>query len=58
MLEQDAEKALERTKNRPMQHHRRALLAVLVDVVRAQPPGIFRSTCKRAALPVAADRIS
>ena len=37
VLDQDAEKTLQRAEDRPVQHDRRVLLAVLVDVM--SPPG-------------------
>ena len=58
MLEQNAEEALERAENRPMQHHRRALGAVLIDVMRPEPPRHVQVDLQRAALPVATDRIA
>ena len=37
VLDENAEEALERTEDRPVQHHGRLFLAVLVDEMRTEP---------------------
>ena len=57
VLQQDGEEALQGAENGPVEHDGRALCAVLVDVIRAQPAGHVQVHLQRAALPVAADGI-
>ena len=58
VLEQNGEKALERAEHRAVQHDRGAFLAVLVDVIGAEPPRHVEVDLQCAALPVAADGIA
>ena len=57
ILDQDADEALERAEDRPVQHDRPMPLAVLADVGRAEPVGQHEVHLERPALPVAADRV-
>ena len=58
VLDQHADEALERAEDRPVQHHRPVLGAVLADVVGVQPLRQHEVDLQRAALPVAADRVA
>src|SRR5690606_5547449 len=54
VLEQDADEAFERSKDRPMQHHRRMLLSVLSHVRCSQPTWHVQVDLQRSALPIPA----
>ena len=58
MLDQHADEALQRAEDRPVQHDRPVLLAVLADIGRVQPLGQHEVELQGAALPVAADRVA
>ena len=58
MLDQDAGEALERAEHRAVQHHRRHLVGVLVDVEGAEPARQVEIDLHGAALPVAADGVA
>ena len=58
VLDQHADEALERAQDRPVQHHRPVLGAVLADIVGVQPLRQDEVDLQRAALPVAADRVA
>ena len=55
---QDAEEALHRAADGAVDHHRRLLLAVGVDVEGAEALRQVEVDLRRAALPVAADRVA
>src|SRR3954454_10818887 len=57
MLDQDSDEALERADDRPMEHHRNVLLAILADVGGAEQPRHDIVELKRAALPRPPDRV-
>ena len=57
MLDQDADEALERADDRPVQHHRRAAGVVFGDVLGAEAPRHAEVDLHRAALPRAADAV-
>ncbi len=58
MLDQDAGETLQRAEHRPVDHHRRHLVGVLVDVERAEPARQVEVHLHGAALPVAADGVA
>ena len=58
MLEQNADEAFERAEHGAVQHHRRDLVRVIVDIKRAQSPRQVEIDLHGTALPVAADRIA
>src|SRR5271155_3841966 len=58
ILQQDANEALHRAADRAVHHHRRRLLAVGRDVEGAEAFGQIEVDLRRAALPIAADRIA
>ena len=58
ILDEDAEEALHRAANGTMDHHRRLLLAVAVDIEGAEPLRQVEVDLRRAALPVAADGVA
>ena len=58
VLEQDAGEALHRAEDGAVDHHRRLLLAVGVDVERAEPLRQVEVDLDGAALPVAADGVA
>jgi hypothetical protein len=45
VLDEDADEALHRADDGPVQHDRRAARGILVDVFGAEAPGIMKSTC-------------
>ena len=57
VLDQDAREALQRAEHRAVDHHRRLLLGMLVDVERAEAAREVEVHLRRAALPVAADGV-
>src|SRR5690606_29050019 len=57
VLDQDADEALERADNGPVQHDRYAPRVVLGDVFGAQPAGHVEVDLHRSALPLATDRV-
>src|SRR5438445_10683682 len=58
VFDQDTDKTLHRTDYGPMQHHRMATLAVLVDVFGTEAARHHEVDLHRAELPGAADRIA
>ncbi len=58
VLDEDAEEALHRAADGAMDHHRRLLLAVGVDVVGAEPLRQVEIDLRGAALPVATDGVA
>ena len=58
MLDEDAGEAFERAEHRAVQHHRRHLVGMFVDVERAEPAGQVEVDLHGAALPVAADAVA
>ena len=58
MLDHDAGEALERAEHRAVQHHRRHLVGVLVDIEGAEPARHVEIDLHGAALPVAADGVA
>ena len=58
MLDHDAGKALERPEHRAMQHHRRHLARMFVDVEGAEPARHIEIDLHGAALPVAANSVA
>ena len=58
VLQQDAGEALHRAEHRPVDHHRRLLVAVGVDVEGAEALRQIEIDLGGAALPVAADGIA
>ncbi len=58
MLDQDAGEALHRTADRPVDHDRRLLLPVRIDVEGAEPLRQVEVHLRGAALPIAADGIT
>src|SRR5215469_993018 len=57
VLDQDAEKTLDASEHRTMDHDRRMLCAILSDIKRAKALRKVEIELHRAALPLAADRI-
>src|SRR5271168_2900934 len=57
MLDEYADETLKRAENRPMEHHRRVLGAVLADVTGFEPLRQHIVELMRAALPGAADGV-
>ena len=58
VLDQDADKAFERSQDRAVQHDGAVFLAVLADIRRVQPFGQHEIHLQGAALPVAADGVA
>src|SRR5215469_7739610 len=57
VLDQDAEKTLDASEHRTMDHDRRMLCAILADIKRAKALRKVEIELHGAALPLAADRI-
>ena len=58
MLDHDAGEALQRAEHGAVQHHRRDLVGMLVDIERAEPARHVEIDLHGAALPVAADGVA
>ncbi len=58
VLDENADETLERAEHRPMQHHRRDLVGMLVDIERAEAARHVEVDLHGSALPVAADGIA
>src|SRR6266542_673405 len=58
MLDQDADKALHRAEDRPVQHDRRVALAILADIAGAEPFRHLKIELQGAALPVAPEGVA
>src|SRR3546814_1314505 len=58
LLDEDGEETFEGAENRPVQHDRTVLLAVLANIAGAEPLRQHEVDLEGAALPVAADGIA
>ena len=58
VLDQNPDEALERAEHGAVEHHRRHLVRVLVDIEGAEPPRHVEIDLHGAALPVAADGVA
>src|SRR5207237_2302313 len=58
MLDQNADEALHRAEDRPVQHNRCMSAAILTNIDRAEPPRHVEVELHGTALPLSADRVT
>src|SRR5439155_9870869 len=58
MLDQNADEALHRAEDRPVQHNRCMSAAILTNIDRAEPPRHVEVELHGTALPLSAERVT